>query len=439
MRATMPASIGSESYDTISGFGALHFCRIRIVRLTQSLGTCYVSDPIRGRDGRTKFIIRYRERTADQRWKQKSETIYCESKKAARAQLMERICEKANRPAVTSETTFSRFIESVWWPNLDRKDIKPSTRQSYESALNNHLLELFGEMNLADIAPLHIEEMLTKRRLSGLSNKSLRNLLVLLSSMFALAVDNDLIPRSPVRSRHRMPVRRTEKPIWQPAQVRLIIDHAPAEDRLLFATAAMTGARLGELLALQRKHINLEEKTLRIEQSLWNGKLVPPKTPGSVRLIALAPTLAALMRRHLMENTAGPEAFVFSKADGSTLNPDVLRKDVLYPILDRLGIARGTRVSGFHCFRHSAGSFVNSQTGNLKLAQKLLPSSKTTCSVIYRSDTAGGIQHRPDETYPFAWTCAHHTTPFYAPAKPSNASRTMASIDRTSSSVSFAN
>jgi integrase len=45
---------------------------------------------------------------------------------------------------------------------------------------------------------------------------------------------------------------------------------------------------------------------------------------------------------------------------------------VLYPALDRSGIPRASRGSGFHTFRHSAASFINWQTGNLKLAQKLL-------------------------------------------------------------------
>ncbi len=63
---------------------------------------------------------------------------------------------------------------------------------------------------------------------------------------------------------------------------------------------------------------------------------------------------------------------MFCRRDGSPLDPDVLRKDVLYPILDRLGIPRKKGASGFHAFRHSAASIVNEQTGNLKLAQKFL-------------------------------------------------------------------
>ena len=69
---------------------------------------------------------------------------------------------------------------------------------------------------------------------------------------------------------------------------------------------------------------------------------------------------------------AHADAFVFSRADGRPLNPDVLRKGIFYPTLDRLGIPRGHRDSGLHRFRHTAGSLVNRETGNLKLAQKLL-------------------------------------------------------------------
>jgi len=45
---------------------------------------------------------------------------------------------------------------------------------------------------------------------------------------------------------------------------------------------------------------------------------------------------------------------------------------VLYSVVGRLGIPRPSGASGFHTFRHSVGSFINAQTGNLKLAQNLL-------------------------------------------------------------------
>src|SRR5580704_8713284 len=69
-------------------------------------------------------------------------------------------------------------------------------------------------------------------------------------------------------------------------------------------------------------------------------------------------------------------------------NPDVLRKDVLYPILDMLRIPRSSGASGFHTFRHSAASILNERTGNLKLVQKLLGHSTVDMSANVYTHTS---------------------------------------------------
>jgi len=91
----------------------------------------------------------------------------------------------------------------------------------------------------------------------------------------------------------------------------------------------------------------------------------------------------------LKPNHSNPEGFVFCKEDGSPLNPDVLRRDVLYPTLDRLGITRNRSAAGFHTFRHSAATIVNQKTGNLKLVQKLLGHSNlSTTADVYTHTSA---------------------------------------------------
>ena len=56
----------------------------------------------------------------------------------------------------------------------------------------------------------------------------------------------------------------------------------------------------------------------------------------------------------------------------------------------RQDFGRAKRVSGFHTFRHSAASFLNEQTGNLKLAQKFLGHADI-------STTANIYTHTSDE------------------------------------------
>ena len=247
------------------------------------------------------------------------------------------------------------------------------------------MLRSFFHETVTDVAPLHIEKLLQSRPEGGSSPKTVRNLVGLMQSIFSLAVDNDLISRSPVRNRHKPRVTRSEKPVWTPQQLKLIVDSVPQTHRNMFQCAMLTGARLGELLGLQWKQIDFDAQTLGIRQALWEGELVTPKTEGSVRLIYFGPSLlAALMAQKQNSNHNGPEDFVFCKEDGSPLNPDVLRRDVLYPTLDRLGIARTSRAAGFHTFRHSAATIVNQKTGNLKLVQKLLGHSNlSTTADVY--------------------------------------------------------
>jgi integrase len=144
----------------------------------------YVSAPIRNRRG-TAFIIRYRLRMADGRWRQKAETLYgLSGKKAARAVLEQRIRDASNKPPEVADMTFRDFVEAYWRPFLDRRAVKPSTRHSYESALQLHVLPELGELRLVDVAPLHAESLLQAKLKAGLSPKSVRNILGLVQGIF---------------------------------------------------------------------------------------------------------------------------------------------------------------------------------------------------------------------------------------------------------------
>jgi site-specific recombinase XerC len=98
---------------------------------------------------------------------------------------------------------------------------------------------------------------------------------------------------------------------------------------------------------------------------------------------------SAFEAQQLSSSHTSPDSFVFCKPDGSPLNPDVVRRDMLYPALDGLGIPRSSRTDGFHTFRHSATSLINARTGNLKLAQKLLGHSNlSTTADVYTHTSA---------------------------------------------------
>ena len=215
--------------------------------------------------------------------------------------------------------------------------------------------------------------------------KTIRNALMVLRGIFTVAVEQDVIQRSPVRSSHMPEIQKRQKRFWESDQVRRIIGASPAKYKTLVTVVALTGIRLGELLALQWKYVDFTSGSLLIAQGLWHGQIVPPKTESSIRRIPVGQILCEILKSHYQASAHRySEDFIFCKRDRSPLNPDVVRKDVLYPILDRLGIEPKPRESGFHAFRHSAGSIINDKTGNLKLVQNLLGHSNlSTTADIY--------------------------------------------------------
>jgi len=273
----------------------------------------------------------------------------------------------------TTELTLNDVVERYWKPYLDRKRKKPSTRKGYFCVLKKHIIPAFGKSSIAAITPLQIENFIQVKEQSGLSNRTIRNIVVILHSIFSLAVDDDVISGTPMRKRHMPEVQEIEKPVWSVDEVKAIVGAVPEQYRTLFITVAITGLRIGELLALQWKHIDFEKRTLRVAQALWEGQLVSPKSKSSRREIVAPDVLIRAFSMHLENSTRiGPDDFIFCKTDGKPLRADVLRREVLYPTLDRLQVNRTKRNAGFHCFRHTAASLLNELTGNLKLAQNLL-------------------------------------------------------------------
>jgi integrase len=361
----------------------------------QSFQKGHVSNLIRTRQG-PAFKIRWREREADGRWKQRSELVYgLAGKKEARAVLEDRIKECTRRSSHPAQLTVGTFIQEYWKPHLGRKNVKPATRAAYQSMLDRLVIPILGERQLIEVTPIQIEELLRDQRLKNLSSKTIRNVVILVQGIFSLAVDNDLIPKSPVRRQHKPALERREKVVWTAEQLRQIVAAAPQHHRPMFVCAALTGVRLGELLALKWKHVDFEKRVLHIQQSLWEGAVQTPKTLASIRGIPIGDTLASALSDHMrVSQCIGPEDFIFCKPDGRPLHPDVVRKDVLYPVLDRLGIARTTRGSGFHAFRHAAASLINDRTGDIKLAQKLLGHTNPTMTATVYTHTYTDSERR---------------------------------------------
>ena len=204
-------------------------------------------------------------------------------------------------------------------------------------------------------------------------------------------------PRAVVWSSFRIEAwRRTgERPavaVWTAAQTAQFL-HAIEGHRLYAAyhLIALRGLRRGEAAGLRWCDVDLEGRSAVICQQLqqYDGRLAicPPKTPHSIRVIALDHTTVAALRAHRQAQQAeaaayGPgyraSGFVFTNLNGDPMAPDRLTRT-----FRRLSTEAGLPPVRLHDLRHGAATLALAAGVDLRVVQDMLGHS----SIVLTADT----------------------------------------------------
>jgi integrase len=227
---------------------------------------------------------------------------------------------------------------------------KPSTLSGYRSIVRSQLLPAFGSMPLESITTAKIETWIgTVRRSANTRQRAL----VLLHGIFQRAKKVWGLPANPVADVEKPPVKRSgDIEVFSPEEVMALVRAAESEqDAAIFLTAAFTGLRRGELLALRWRDVDFAGSIVRVRASYAQGHLTTPKS-GKVRSVPMAPDVAtALAKVGQRELFTGDDDLVFLGKAGSYVDGSALRR--------RYGAAlkrAGLRPLRFHDLRHTFGT-----------------------------------------------------------------------------------
>ena len=104
-----------------------------------------------------------------------------------------------------------------------------------------------------------------------------------------------------------------------PEKLLELLDALPEPSQSLAWLLALTGLRIGKLLALRWHDIDLERGCLRVRQTVYEGRFDDPKTRRSRRRYpwATEESRSWLGRR---PSRRDPEALVFASGQGTSLN-----------------------------------------------------------------------------------------------------------------------
>lgn len=331
-----------------------------------------------------------RKPRADGRWRAsyigsdaKRHYLHSATKAEAKAKLAAALRDKADGLFVAGPSQTVAELLAVWLRHK-RASLAPRTVVRYEGLIEQHIVPAIGSRPIRKLMPQHVADLYLSLA-SSLAPRSIGQVHAILHGALKQAVAWHAISRNPVGREAGVvspkPAKR-EMQFLDTRQVRAMLA-AVSGDRLevLYVAAVFTGLRLGELLALRWRDVDVDGRALTVQHTLTreDGKWIlrQPKTPHSRRTVRLAPVVAESLRAHYIteaERLLGlghriePDSLVFSDRWGDPINPWHVTEREFKPLLRREGLP----VIRFHDLRHTFASMMLSEGVRVDIVSRML-------------------------------------------------------------------
>jgi integrase len=306
------------------------------------------------------------------------------TRKAAEKARVEFLHQRATGTFIEpSKLTTAQYLEQ-WLRDYVSTSVAPSARLRYERIVRTQIIPQLGHVPLQEIRAEHIlaaqHHWLTAGRLAPsqragtpLSPQTVRHHHRVLDQALAQAVKWGMLARNPMQGVDAPRVERHEASTLDVAQTERWLRYiADKEHGLLLTTAYYTGMRLGELLGLRWKDVDLDAGALLVNQQYDKvaNAFRDTKSHRGRRPIALPEVLVARLRVHRAEHlrllAEHPDlwkrSLVFEHTLGGPLRGDQVRR-THYRYLAELGLPK----VGLHGLRHSHAAHLLAGGADLNL------------------------------------------------------------------------
>ncbi|MGB9111482.1 MAG: tyrosine-type recombinase/integrase [Acidimicrobiales bacterium] len=277
-----------------------------------------------------------------------------------------------------------------------RVRLAPRTREIYESQLRLYVLPALtdgtpalGKVALADLSPDLVRlwyAALSAQRGASVAAKAYTRLRQILRQ----AVNDDRIGKNPCRIDQGGVERTPEQRFISLPDLYALAGAVPERYRVLVLAAGLTGLRQGELFALRRSDLDLEDATVSVRRKrlrLASGEVIEgdPKSEAGRRRVSLPNLLVGELRHHLLQfGQSGANGYVFVGPTGVPLERSNFRRRIWVPATEQVGLG-GVR---FHDLRHTAGTLAARTGATTKELMSRLGHSSPRAAMIYQHAAA---------------------------------------------------
>ena len=241
-----------------------------------------------------------------------------------------------------------------------------STRVSYMSLINKWIKPKWGGVLLSEVRTLDVEHWLRSLSLAPKTRVNIRNLMHV---QFECARRWELVSQNPIELVRQSGRRRKTPRRLTIEELRRLLGelHEPCSTMVILA--ACLGLRIGEILGLQWRDVDLLNASLTVRRSVYQYHLGPAKTVYSEGALPLALEIVSALNSWLGKASYRSDTdFVFASTKAGPRDADKLRRNVLQPAAYRAELGK----IGWHTLRHSYATALDVAGARMKVAQELM-------------------------------------------------------------------
>jgi integrase len=297
--------------------------------------------------------------------------------------------------------TVAEFFER-WLRDYAQASVGRRTYERYEEIVRLHVIPTLGRLRLSDLRPAHILTAEREWREGGLSASTVLKHHRLVREALQHAVRWQLMVVNPADAVTAPRPERREMLVLDRDQAAALLECAAGNEfEVALLTALYTGLRVGELLGLRWRDLDLLNGQLRVQQAVQPVKgggvaYGPPKTHRSRRAVSLpSPVSEALQRQRAAQTKSrlaiGPDwqenDLVFTDAFGRPMSRTRLRL-----AFRRLLAEAGLPTLRLHDLRHTMATLMLAQGEHPKIVSERLGHATVGITLDTYSHVLPGLQ-----------------------------------------------
>ena len=251
---------------------------------------------------------------------------------------------RADADKVTVKQVCESFLEHCEGRNERDERMTRKMLAVYRGHVNNHILHPdhgLGGRKLSQLTARSVGEFRDQLRGAGVTLPTARKILATLHSALGYAISQDWVAANAAHGiRVIGPRDEGSKKVTPPSKedIRVLLDAASEDLRLMLLFAATTGARAGEQWATRWRDADLDNGKLDISRRVdAYGDEGAPKSAAGVRSVPLSNQLVAMLKAwKLKSQFKKPGDLVFPNGEGKHVGHDNLIKRRFLPLFHTL-------------------------------------------------------------------------------------------------------